>query len=50
LLAIIGWLSRRAFREEMIGGIMPVRRHQRKPEKHGVSAWDGEPQLIFRRC
>jgi hypothetical protein len=29
---------------------MPIRRHQRKPEKYGVSAWDGEPQLIFRRC
>jgi len=25
---------------------MPIRRHQKKPEKYGVSAWDGEPQLI----
>jgi hypothetical protein len=29
---------------------MPIRRHQRKRKKYGVSAWDGEPQLIFRRC
>ena len=27
--------------------MMPIRRHQRKPENYGVSAWDGEPQLIF---
>jgi hypothetical protein len=30
--------------------MMPIRRHQRKPENYGVSAWDGEPQLIFPRC
>ena len=27
--------------------MMPIRRHQRKPENYGVSARDGEPQLIF---
>src|SRR6266851_1361014 len=28
----------------------PIRRHQRKRKKYGVGAWDGELQLIFRRC
>jgi hypothetical protein len=40
----------RAFPEEVIGRHHADSSTPRKPENYGVSAWDGEPQLIFRRC
>jgi hypothetical protein len=40
----------RAFPEEVIGRHHADSSTPKKPEKYGVSAWDGEPQLIFRQC